>query len=174
MPTVSAFSSTAALASNDAELVSESSFSTGFTSLGVPDGSIINGFKFTLRASKRLEDHTFNADGPLLFKIQKGSGDSATLSSAVGLNETLSSFGGEEFQDVTVGSSSQLFGLTWDSTTANAVQFVYNQSFSADLPEGFSLFVNSVQCEITYTAGGNGLIKHTSGFLKLKTGKITL
>jgi len=27
---------------------------------------------------------------------------------------------------------------------------------------------------LTYTAGGNGLIKHTSGFLKLKTGKITL
>ena len=109
----------------------------------------------------------------ILFKIQKGSGDSATLSSAVGLNETLSSFGGEEFQDVTVGSSSQLFGTTWDSTTANAIQLIYDSSFD-DTPEGFVLTFESAQCEVTYTAGGNGLIKHTSGFLKLKTGKITL
>ena len=173
MPTVSAFSSTNTFSSNDGNVSSETSFSTGFTSLGVPSGATINGFKFTIRASKRSEEHTFNSDGPLLFKVQKGSGDSATLSSAFGLNDSIDASGGEDFTDVTAGSSSQLFGLTWDTTTANAIQLLYNESFD-DTPDGFSTFVDSIQCEVTYTAGGNGLIKLTSGFLKLKTGKITL
>ena len=128
MPTVSAFSSTNTFSSNDGNVSSETSFSTGFTSLGVPSGATINGFKFTIRASKRSEEHTFNSDGPLLFKVQKGSGDSATLSSAFGSNDSLTAVG-EDLADITLGSSSQLFGTTWDSTTANAIQLIYDSSF---------------------------------------------
>ena len=80
---------------------------------------------------------------------------------------------GTDFGDITLGSSSQLFGTTWDSATANAIQLIYDSSFD-DTPEEFSLTFESAQCEVTYTLSGNGLIKLTSGFLKLKTGKITL
>ena len=172
MPTVSSFSSTNYLSANDGVTERRDNFTTSFTSLGVPTGATINGFKFTIRASKASEEHTFNSDGPLLFKVQKGSGDSATLSPAFGSNDSLTAVG-TDFGDITLGSSSQLFGITWDSTTANAIQLIYDSSFD-DTPEEFSLTFESAQCEVTYTLSGNGLIKLTSGFLKLKTGKITL
>ena len=172
MPTVSAFSTNQTFSANDGATDRITSLSTTFNNLGVPAGATINGFKFTLRLSKASEEHTFNSDGPLLFKVQKGSGDSATLSPAIGLNESLTAVG-TDFGDITLGSSSQLFGTTWDSTTANAIQLIYDSSFD-DTPEEFVLTFESAQCEVTYTPSGNGLIKLTSGFLKLKTGKITL
>ena len=173
MPSVSAFSSNAVLASNDGE-VTTSNFTTGFSSLGVPSGATILGFKFTIRQSKR-DTSTMNNEGPTLFKVRVGSSDDDAESSALAINESeTTASGGETFEDVTVGSSSSLFGLTWDATSANAVNFIFNTSFGGVLPEGFALFIDSVHCEVTYAATGNGLITLTSGTMVLKQGTINL
>ena len=170
MPTVSAFSSTNYLSANDGGVQRISSFTTSFTSLGVPTGATINGFKFTVRLGKAEGGDVSGA----VWKVQKGSGDSATLSSAKSINE--SSDGVEvyeSFSDVTIGASNDLWGLSWNVTEANAVQLVFN----AELVEGFStVYLESAQCEIDYTAAasGGGTITHTSGLILIKQGKITL
>ena len=171
MPTVSAFSTNQTFSANDGATDRITSLSTTFNNLGVPAGATINGFKFTLRLSKASEEHTFNSDGPLLFKVQKGSGDSATLSPAIGLNESLTAVG-TDFGDVTVGSSSSLFGISWDSTTANGVTLKFDVEFD-DTPEGFFVTADSVQCEVTYTSADPS-ITLTSGLITLTGGTITI
>ena len=170
MPTVSAFSSTNYLSANDGAVERVTSFTTSFTSLGVPSGATINGFKFTVRLAKVEGGDVSGA----VWKVQKGSGDSATLSSAKSINEEsdgVEVF--ESFSDVTIGASNDLWGLSWNVTEANAVQLVFN----AELVEGFStVYLESAQCEIDYTAAasGGGTITHTSGLILIKQGKITL
>jgi hypothetical protein len=72
------------------------------------------------------------------------------------------------------GSSSNLWGLTWDVSTANAIQIQVDNSTM--LPAGTQMYWDWVKVRITYTEGilSNGKMTLQSGLTQLTSGKVIL
>ena len=129
-----------------------------FGNLSVPNGATINGLEITVEG----QGSNFAAT-PEIF-LNNGSSNSNGLAPSAAFNKS--------DQDVTYGSSTQLWGLSWTNTTANEVVATIDVSTIAS----GVLFWDHVFITVTYTEGitSNGILKIDGGLIQLTSGKITL
>mgnify|MGYP003653234338 CR=1 FL=1 len=129
-----------------------------FGNLNVPSGATVNGLEITVEG----QGNTF-AQTPEIFLYNGSSNSSGIAPSGIfsKVDET-----------VTYGSSTQLWGLSWTNTTANAVVATIDVSTIAS----GRLFWDHVFITITYTEGitSNGILKIDNGLIQLTLGKVTL
>ena len=130
-----------------------------FGNLAVPAGATIDGLEITVEG----QGSNFAAT-PEIF-LNNGSSNSSGIAPSAAFNKS--------DQDVTYGSSTQLWGLSWTPTSANAVSATIDVSTIAS----GVLFWDYVVMAVYYTAAAAAAgapIKLTSGLIKITSGKISL
>ena len=131
-----------------------------FTSLSVPAGATINGIEVVVDGQGNSNIFT-----PLM-KVYNGT----SWSSGLPFQGTFGKNNAE--YDPGWGSSSTLWGLTWNTSTANAIQIQVDSSTL--LPAGTQLYWDWVKVRITYTEVVIPPIKLNSGLIQLTSGKVIL
>jgi len=127
-----------------------------FGFLNVPSGTTITGLEITVEG----QGSNFAAT-PEIF-LNNGSSNSSGIAPSAAFNKS--------DQDVTYGGSSELWGLSWTPTTANAVTATIDVSTIAS----GVLFWDYVLMRVYYETGTGAPIKITSGLVKITSGKISL
>ena len=134
-----------------------------FNDLSVPSGATINGIELLINmAGSGL------TNGGAYFKVNNGTSDSA----AKAPNQNFSAYA--TFSDMSIGASNDLWGLTWDATTANDISALWDVTFH---DSAGTAYFDHVQVRITYTEGApdtSGPITITSGKISLTSGLITI
>ena len=136
---------------------------SGFNSLSVPAGATINGIEVVVDGQGNTGIFT-----PLM-KVYNGT----SWSNGTPFQGPAFSKNNVEY-DPGWGSSSNLWGLTWDASTANAIQIQVDNSTM--LPAGTQMYWDWVKVRITYTEGilSNGKTTFQSGLIQLTSGKISI
>ena len=135
---------------------------TGFNSLSVPPGAIINGIEVVVDGQGNTGNFI-----PLM-KVYNGTSWSSGLPFQGDFGKNNAEY------DPGWGSSSNLWGLTWNTSTANAIQIQVDNSTM--LPAGTQMYWDWVKVRITYTEGilSNGKTTFQSGLIQLRSGKISI
>jgi hypothetical protein len=133
-----------------------------FNSLSVPAGATINGIEVVVDGQGNTGNFI-----PLM-KVYNGTSWSNGLPFQGDFGKSNAEY------DPGWGSSSNLWGLAWDATTAVAIQIQVDNSTM--LPAGTQLYWDYIKVRITYTSGiiPNGKITLSSGLIQLTSGKVTL
>ena len=128
---------------------------SGFTSLSIPSGATINGIEVIVHAS---------SNSTLLRVVLNDGTSYSSLRATNGLpGKTLATV------DPCWGSSSDLWGLSWDATTAAAIKI----EIDASTMDSGGYFWDWLKVRITYTeapAESFTTLKVSSGNLTLKSG----
>ena len=127
-----------------------------FGNLSVPSGATINGLEITVEG----QGNNFAAT-PLIF-LDSGGSVSSGIAPSAAFNKSDAT--------VTYGGPTELWGLSWTSTTANGVIATLDMS---TISSG-RVFFDHLFMTVYYTEGALGFIKLTSGLVKITSGKISL
>jgi len=129
-----------------------------FGNLSVPDGATINGLEIAVEGA----GNNFAATPEII--LDNGSSNSSGIAPSGAFNKS--------DQTVTYGNSTELWGLSWTPSTANAVVATIDVSTIAS----GVMFWDFVLMTVTYTEGliPNGMLKIDGGLIQLTSGKITL
>ena len=127
-----------------------------FGNLNVPSGATVNGLEITVEG----QGSNFAAT-PEIF-LYNGSSNSSGIAPSGTFSKSDAT--------VTYGSSTQLWGLSWTNTTANAVVATIDVS---TITSGV-LYWDYVFITVTYTEGIIPKIQLTQGLIQIINGKITL
>jgi hypothetical protein len=129
-----------------------------FGNLSVPNGATINGLEITVEG----QGSNFAAT-PEIF-LSNGSSHSSGIapSGAFGKSDSLKTY----------GSSTELWGLSWTPSTANAVVATIDVSTIAS----GELYWDYVFITVTYTEGlvSSGAIQLNSGLVQINNGRVVL
>ena len=134
-----------------------------FNDLTVPASATINGIELLIRMGGASL-----TDGATYFKVNNGTSDS----SAKVANQAFPVY--PPTGDITIGGSADLWGLTWNTTTANDITTKWDTAFH---DSAGTAYFDHVQVRITYTEGApdtSGPITITSGKISLTYGLITI
>ena len=118
---------------------------SSFSSLSIPAGATINGIEILGEGAGNTGTNT-----PHMFV----SYDGEDWSSALANNSTFGK--GYSTIDPAWGSSSNLWGLSWNATTAAAIQIKMD---SSSVPTNKRIFFDYIKVRITYTAAGGEIAK---------------
>ena len=117
---------------------------SSFNSLAIPVGATVDGIEIIAEVAGNT-----GATNPHMFVY-----NSADWSSAVASNSVF----GKSYAtvDPAWGSSSNLWGLSWNATTAAAIQIKMD---SSSVPTNKRIFFDYIKVRITYTAAGGEIAK---------------
>tara|TARA_R110001583_G_scaffold12865_1_gene56431 strand:+ start:43 stop:570 length:528 start_codon:yes stop_codon:yes gene_type:complete len=129
-----------------------------FGNLNVPSGATINGLAITVEG----QGSNF-ATTPEIF-LYNGSSNSSGINANTAFNKS------DSLKQY--GSSTELWGLSWTNTTANAVVATIDVSTIAS----GVLYWDYVLMTVTYTEGlvSNGMLKIDSGLVQINNGRVVL
>ena len=113
---------------------------SSFSSLSISEGATINGIEIGAEGNSNS-----GANTPHMF-VYNGADWSSALANNGSFSRATSTI------DPAWGSSSNLWGLSWDATTAAAIQIKMD---SSSITSGRRIFFDYIKVRITYTAGGN-------------------
>ena len=129
-----------------------------YPSLSVPAEATVNGIVVTWTGGYSGVE----ADAQVMSVAYEGSGNSSVLAA----NSTPAEF--SEISTVTYGSSTQLWGLTWTPTQANAITTKLFTDKNTFYHDAFQVTIHYIE------AGGPSSINVSRGIINFSQGKITV
>ena len=130
---------------------------SSFSSLSIPAGATINGIEILAEAASNT-----GPNEPTML-IWNGSSWSSALSNNGTWGKSVTTI------DPAWGSSSNLWGLAWNATTAAAIQIKMD---SSSITSGRRLFVDYIKVRVTYTAAASGYGNAVNGVAAANIGKV--
>jgi hypothetical protein len=138
---------------------------TAFGNLSVPAGATIDGIIVEMEGYAAQGSHDGNVGDWIAVSNDGGTTFSTAQSVTTGLWST--SIGA--FQVESAGGTSELWGMSWNATTANAIQVRMTWTSS----DGNAVYLDYAKVIVHYTSIPiKGKIQLTSGKLQLNSGKI--
>tara|TARA_B100000287_G_scaffold423936_1_gene467873 strand:+ start:804 stop:1295 length:492 start_codon:yes stop_codon:yes gene_type:complete len=146
----------------DSDLIRATELEPEGYSLSVPAGATVNGIEIIWWGG--FSATLAESENKFVWYVNNGSSNSA-LKQANEVEYPIYSDVGR----LTIGGSSDLWGLSWTPTTANSI-------VTGFVTEIGTAYHDSFQVVISYTAAdaGNGKVSITSGKFSLTSGKITI
>ena len=117
---------------------------SSFSSLSIPAGATINGIEIIMEANSNS-----GANTPHMF-VYNGADWSSALANNGSFSRATSTI------DPAWGSSSNLWGLEWNATTAADIQIKMD---SSSITSGKRIFIDYIKVRIPYTAAGGNIGK---------------
>ena len=117
---------------------------SSFSSLSIPAGATINGIEIIAEGNSNS-----GANTPHMF-VYNGADWSSALANNGSFSKSTSTI------DPAWGSSSNLWGLEWNATTAANIQIKMD---SSSITSGKRIFIDYIKVRITYTAAGGEIAK---------------
>ena len=140
---------------------------TAFGNLSIPAGATIDGIEVDMEGSAGETDHDTQVGDWIYVSNDGGSSWSTAQSVTTG---PWIAYGGADTVE-TAGGTSELWGETWNATTAAAIQVKLAWSTT----NSDAVFLDYVLVRITYTVGEpSESLTIKSGKLNIKSGKLTI
>jgi len=130
-----------------------------FKALAVPQSATVIGIELLINMSGGNL-----TNGGEYFKVNNGTSDSSAKAATTSFAQH------PTFSNMTIGGTSDLWGLSWTPTTANNITAKWDISFNSG---GNTAYFDHVQIRISYKPGA-GKITLTSGKVILGKGKSTI
>ena len=139
---------------------------TGFNSLSFPSGAVIVGIEVRVLGYEGTAQPNWDASGNYWISVSNDGG--TTFSSKKGTGGNWGTNAGTA-QTQTAGGSTDLWGMTWNATTAAAIQTRFGWSGNP----GIAVFADYVSVRIHYNVPKNyNKSEITSGTVKFTSGNI--
>jgi hypothetical protein len=119
---------------------------SNFSQLSIPAGATIDGIEVLLKG-RALDANHDTAVGDWIYVSNDGGSSWSTAQSITTGPWLLYGFGVDELE--LAGGASELWGLSWNATTAAAIQVKMAWSTT----DGDAVFLDYVKVKVTYTAG---------------------
>ena len=140
---------------------------TAFGNLSIPAGATIDGIEVDMEGTAQETDHDTQVGNWIYVSNDGGSSWSTAQSVTTG---PWIAYGGADTVE-TAGGTSELWGESWNATTAAAVQVKLYWGTSG----GDAVYLDYVLVRITYTVGEpSESLTIKSGKLNIKSGKLTI